>query len=153
MTIHILSDRRPPISTSPRSAVPLLLRSGFVQSVITIARNAQAARIGVSTDGGRTRKEAKLHAPVLPKAHTRFTDWDWDGEGSFNPKLKKAAGRPEDLRTPEGEPIPPYTLAELRRDVERRRLLSDQIRQIEEARLKRSVGVSSCHRVPTGKVI
>jgi hypothetical protein len=25
----------------------------------------------------------------------------------FNPKLKKAAGRLEDLRTPEGEPIPP----------------------------------------------
>jgi transposase len=41
------------------------------------------------------------------------------------------------LRTPEDEPIPPNTLAELRRDMERRRLLSDQIRQIEEARLER----------------
>jgi transposase len=40
------------------------------------------------------------------------------------------------LRTPEGEPIPPNTLAELRRDMERRRLISNQIRQIEEARLK-----------------
>ena len=30
-----------------------------------------------------------------------------------NPKLKKAAGRLKDLRTPEGEPIPPNTLAEL----------------------------------------
>jgi transposase len=55
----------------------------------------------------------------------------------FNPKLKKAAGRLEDLRTPEDEPIPPNTLAELRRDMERRRLVSDQIRQIEEARLDR----------------
>src|SRR5712672_2570525 len=55
----------------------------------------------------------------------------------FNPKLKKAAGRLEDLRTPEGEPIPPNTLAELRRDMERRRLVSDQIRQIEDARLER----------------
>src|SRR5208282_3661606 len=45
--------------------------------------------------------------------------------------------RLEDLRTPEGEPIPPNTLAELCRDMERRRLVSDQIRQIEEARLER----------------
>ena len=59
------------------------------------------------------------------------------GIRGFNPKLKKAAGRLEDLRTPEGEPIPPNTLAELRRDMERRRLVSDQIRQIEEARLER----------------
>jgi transposase len=41
------------------------------------------------------------------------------------------------LRTPEGEPIPPNTLAELRRDMERRRLVNNQIRQIEEARLER----------------
>jgi transposase len=59
------------------------------------------------------------------------------GIRGFNPKLKKAAGRLEELRTPEDEPIPPNTLAELRRDMERRRLLSDQIRQIEEARLDR----------------
>jgi transposase len=59
------------------------------------------------------------------------------GIRGFNPKLKKAAGRLQDLRTPEDEPIPPNTLAELRRDMERRRLLSDQIRQIEEARLER----------------
>ena len=59
------------------------------------------------------------------------------GIRGFNPKLKKAAGRLKDLRTPEGEPIPPNTLAELRRDMERRRLVSNQIRQIEEARLER----------------
>ena len=59
------------------------------------------------------------------------------GIRSFNPKLKKAAERLEDLRTPEGEPIPPNTLAELRRDMERRHLIRDQIRQIEDARLQR----------------
>jgi transposase len=59
------------------------------------------------------------------------------GIRGFNPKLKRAAGRLEDLRTPEDEPIPPNTLAELRRDMERRRLVRDQIRQIEEARLER----------------
>ena len=57
------------------------------------------------------------------------------GIRGFNPKLKKAAGHLEDLRTPEDEPIPPNTLAELRRDMERRRLLC-QISQIEEARLE-----------------
>jgi len=59
------------------------------------------------------------------------------GIRGFNPKLKRAAGRLEDLRTPEGEPIPPNTLAELRRDMERRHLIRDQIRQIEDARLER----------------
>ncbi|MCC8975777.1 transposase [Bradyrhizobium sp. USDA 4518] len=59
------------------------------------------------------------------------------GIRGFNPKLKKAAERLDGLRTPEGEPIPPNTLAELRRDMARRRLVSDQIRQIEEARLER----------------
>jgi transposase len=59
------------------------------------------------------------------------------GIRNFNPKLKKAAERLAGLRTPEGEPIPPNTLAELRRDMERRRLVIDQIRQIEKARLLR----------------
>src|SRR5258708_13717765 len=59
------------------------------------------------------------------------------GLGGFNPKLKRAAERLAGLRTPEGEPIPPNTLAELRRDMVRRRLISDQIRQIEDARLER----------------
>src|SRR5467141_3731981 len=59
------------------------------------------------------------------------------GIRGFNPKLKKAAERLDGLRTPEGVPIPPNTLAELRRDMVRRRLVSDQIRQIEDARLER----------------
>jgi len=52
---------------------------------------------------------------------------------------KKAAERLDGLRTPEGEPIPPNTLAELRRDMVRRRLVSDQIKQIEDARLERLI--------------
>ena len=59
------------------------------------------------------------------------------GIRGFNPKLKKAAERLDGLRTPEGEPIAPNILAELRRDMARRRLVSDQIRQIEDARLER----------------
>jgi hypothetical protein len=41
------------------------------------------------------------------------------GIRGFNPKLKKAAERLEGLRTPEGEPVPPNTLAELHRDARR----------------------------------
>src|SRR6202162_5627860 len=59
------------------------------------------------------------------------------GIRGFNPKLKRAAERADGLRTPEGEPIPPNTMAELRRDMERRRLVNNQIRQIEEERPKR----------------
>jgi transposase len=65
------------------------------------------------------------------------------GIRGFNPKLKKATERLEGLRTPEGEPIPPNTLAELRRDMERRHLIRDQIRQIEDARLERIEGAPS----------
>lgn len=59
------------------------------------------------------------------------------GIRGFNPKLKKAPERLDDLRTPEGGPIPPNTLAELRRDMERRRIVSDQVKQIENARHER----------------
>src|ERR1700730_2036878 len=40
---------------------------------------------------------------------------------AFNPRRKGAAGRFDSWRTRGGEPIPPNTLAELRRDMERRR--------------------------------
>jgi transposase len=59
------------------------------------------------------------------------------GIRNFNPKLKKAAERLEHVRAPEGEPIPPNTLAELHRDMQRRRLVMEQIRRIEKARLER----------------
>ena len=58
------------------------------------------------------------------------------GIRNFNPKLKKAPERIENVRTPEGESVPPNTLAELRRDMERKQLVSAQIRQIEKARLE-----------------
>src|SRR5256885_5058645 len=59
------------------------------------------------------------------------------GIRGFNPKLKRATTRLDGLHTPEGEPIPPNALAELRRDMERRRLVNYQIRQIGEDRLER----------------
>jgi transposase len=58
------------------------------------------------------------------------------GIRNFNSKLKRAPERLEHLRTPGGEPIPPNTLAELRRDMARSQLVAEQIRQIEKVRLE-----------------
>jgi len=59
------------------------------------------------------------------------------GIRNFNIKLRKAADGVAALRTPEGEPLPPHTLAELRRDLERLALIRAQIKAIEQARLQR----------------
>jgi transposase len=56
---------------------------------------------------------------------------------SFNPKLRNAPKKLETLRTPEGTPIPPNTLAKLLRDMQRLRLVVAQIKAIEAARLER----------------
>lgn len=59
------------------------------------------------------------------------------GIGGFNPKLCKAAQKLQTLRTVEGTPLPENTHAELCRDLERLRLVHDQIRTIESERLRR----------------
>ena len=52
----------------------------------------------------------------------------------FNPTLKRAPERLDALRTPEGRPIPPKTLAELRRTMSRLATIKEQIKQIESMR-------------------
>jgi transposase len=59
------------------------------------------------------------------------------GIRGFNPKLRKAPERLAALRTPEGQAIPPNTLAELQRDMAHLRFINQQIKLIEEARLER----------------
>ncbi len=59
------------------------------------------------------------------------------GIRGFNPALRKAPERLEGLRTPEGAAIPPNTMAELRRAMARLRFVTEQIREIETARLER----------------
>jgi transposase len=61
----------------------------------------------------------------------------WLGLPRFNIKLRKAAERLAALRTPEGEPVPPNTLAELQRGLARLGVIKAQIKAIEEARLHR----------------
>ena len=59
------------------------------------------------------------------------------GVRSFNPKLRKAPERIEAVLTPEGELLAPNTLAELHRDMARLRLVNDQIKALEAARVAR----------------
>jgi transposase len=59
------------------------------------------------------------------------------GIRGFKPGLRGAPERLEALRTPEGMPLPPNTLAELRRDMARLRLVREQIAEVEAARLER----------------
>jgi transposase len=59
------------------------------------------------------------------------------GIRNFNPALRKAAERLEGLRTAEGTPLPPHTLAELRHDMARLSLVKAQIKEIETQRLAR----------------
>jgi transposase len=61
----------------------------------------------------------------------------WLGITGFNIKLVKARQKLAGLHTPNGEPIPPNTLAELDRDLERLAMVRKHIKAIEEARLKR----------------
>jgi transposase len=57
------------------------------------------------------------------------------GIRGFRPALRNAADHLEALRTPEGVPVPPNTMAELRRDMVRLALVAGQIKEIEAARL------------------
>jgi transposase len=61
----------------------------------------------------------------------------WLGIRGFKAGLNNAAQRLSELRTPEGEPIPPNTHAELLRHLQRLRLLKEQIAGIEEERIRR----------------
>jgi transposase len=58
------------------------------------------------------------------------------GIRGFKPELRKAPQLVDALRTPEDTLIPPNTLAEIRRDLARLAILREQIKEIEQARLK-----------------
>jgi len=69
------------VITRPSAGLEVL-RKGYVQITgLAWSGGGVVSKVDISTDGGKTWKEAKLHAPVVPKAHTRFTfDWAWNGE-------------------------------------------------------------------------
>ncbi len=59
------------------------------------------------------------------------------GIRGFKPELRKSPQRLDALRMPEGSPIPPNMLDEIRRDLARLGVLREQIAAIEQARLQR----------------
>ena len=59
------------------------------------------------------------------------------GIRNFKPSLRKAGEDFEALRTAEGKPLPDNTRAELRRDLARLRVVREQIRAIEQGRLRK----------------
>jgi len=59
------------------------------------------------------------------------------GIRGFKPELRRAPKKLDGLRTPEGLPIPPNTLDEIRRDLARLAMVREQIDLIEQARLER----------------
>jgi len=59
------------------------------------------------------------------------------GVRNFNPKLRKAAEKLDAVRTPEGCPLPSNTMAMLKRLMERKRVIDEQIKDIEQARQQR----------------
>ena len=59
------------------------------------------------------------------------------GVRGFKPELRRASGKLDGLRTPEGLPIPPHTVDEIRRDMARLAMVREQIDLIEQARLER----------------
>ncbi len=59
------------------------------------------------------------------------------GIRTLRPTMRKLAEGLEDLRTAEGTPLPQNTLSELRRHLARLRLVRDQIRAVEQERLRK----------------
>ena len=68
------------VITSP--TYPAVLEKGW-QEIRGIAWSGRGkiAKVEVSTNAGKHWQAAKLHGPVLAKAHTRFSlPWNWDGK-------------------------------------------------------------------------
>jgi transposase len=59
------------------------------------------------------------------------------GARNFKPSLREAAEKIDAVRMPEGVPLPPNAAAALRRQIERFRLINEQIKTIEKTRLQR----------------
>ena len=70
------------------------------------------------------------------------------GVRNFNPKLRKALPR-----TPEGKSLPPNTIAALRRDMERLKIIKDQIKAIEQGRLQQFEQKPEARRKQDGSIL
>ncbi|HLS42558.1 MAG TPA: sulfite dehydrogenase [Paenalcaligenes sp.] len=92
------------VITSP-SGEMVLQQPGFHQITgLAWSGRGKVKKVEVSVDGGKNWHEAKLHGPILPICHTRFSfPWEWDGKetiiqsrcidetGYVQPTIKKLA--------------------------------------------------------------
>jgi transposase len=101
----------------------------------------------VAQEDARRREREGLVAERTRLTNTIKAELALWGIQGFKPGLKKAAEHLEALRTVEGEPLPPNTLARLHRLLERRRLISEQITAIEQS------AVQAVERDPTALVL
>jgi sulfane dehydrogenase subunit SoxC len=71
-----------PKSIITRPSGGMEMRKGYVQITgLAWSGAGRVSKVDVSTDGGKTWKEAVIQGPVHSKAHTRFTfDWAWNGQ-------------------------------------------------------------------------
>jgi transposase len=71
------------------------------------------------------------------------------GIRTFKPTLRKAEDKLDGLRTAEGTPLPENTRAELRRDMMRLRMVREQIKEIEQERLRKLTAAPAEKGPPT----
>jgi sulfane dehydrogenase subunit SoxC len=71
-----------PKSVITRPSAGMEMKKGYAQITgLAWSGAGKVTRVEVSTDSGKTWKDAKIQEPVHSKAHTRFTyDWAWNGE-------------------------------------------------------------------------
>jgi transposase len=74
------------------------------------------------------------------------------GIRGFKPTLRKADEKLGELRTAEGELLPENTRAELRRDMTRLRVVREQIKEIEQERLRKLEAATATEKGPHSMV-
>jgi sulfane dehydrogenase subunit SoxC len=72
------------VITAPSGGQVLRSRGYHEITGLAWSGRGKVRRVDVSTDGGRSFRTARLQAPILDKALTRFRiDWTWDGGPAF----------------------------------------------------------------------
>jgi len=76
---------------------------GFYEiSGLAWSGSGKVRKVEVSTDGGRTWKDAPLQEPIVSKAHTRFRlPWNWNGEETI--LQSRATDEAGEIQPPIGE--------------------------------------------------
>jgi sulfane dehydrogenase subunit SoxC len=69
------------VITRPSGGQRLAVRGFYEITGLAWSGGGAIRRVEVSTDGGKTWKDAQIHEPVASKSHTRFSiAWNWNGE-------------------------------------------------------------------------